>query len=100
MSHFEQIRDWAEQRNLIEGSNPQAQFLKLAEELGEVAECLAKGLPLDELKKELGDMLVVLTILAAQYGMSIDECAEAAYDKIRYRKGIMREGVFIREPDL
>lgn len=100
MNNFDLITQWASDRNLIEGSNPNAQFLKLAEELGEVAECLAKGLPLDELKKELGDMLVVLTILAAQYGLSIDECAEAAYEKIRHRKGVMREGVFIREPDL
>lgn len=96
---FKLIAQWAEDRNLIAGSNPQAQFLKLTEELGEVAECIAKDLPLDDIKKEFGDMLVVLTILAAQYNLSIDECAHAAYEKIKNRKGRMVNGVFIKEGD-
>ena len=96
---FTNIADWAKARNLIEGSTPQAQFIKLAEELGEVAECIAKGLSQDELKKELGDMLVVLTILAAQSGTDVEACAVAAYDKIKHRKGRMQDGIFIREAD-
>lgn len=100
MNSFEQIRQWAEDRNLIEGSAPEKQFLKLTEELGEVAECIAKGLPVDELKKEIGDMMVVLTILAAQYGLDANECAAAAYDKIKDRKGRMVDGVFVKEEDL
>ena len=96
---FANIADWAKARNLIEGSTPQAQFIKLAEELGEVAECIAKGLSQDELKKELGDMLVVLTILSEQHGLSTTECATAAYAKIKHRKGRMQNGVFIKEGD-
>ena len=96
---FTNIADWAKARNLIEGSTPQAQFIKLAEELGEVAECLAKGLPLDELKKEIGDMIVVLTILAAQSGTDVEACAVAAYDKIKHRTGRMVDGVFIKDGD-
>ena len=96
---FTNIADWAKARNLIEGSTPQAQFIKLAEELGEVAECISKGLSQDELKKELGDMLVVITILAEQYGLSTNECANAAYEKIKHRKGRMQDGIFIREAD-
>ena len=94
---FSNIADWAQARNLIVGSTPQAQFIKLAEELGEVAECIAKGLSQDELKKELGDMLVVIAILAEQHGLSTNECATAAYDKIKHRKGRMQDGIFIRE---
>lgn len=48
------ILQWAQDRNLILGSTKQAQFVKLAEELGEVAECISKAKPVDELKKELG----------------------------------------------
>ena len=33
---IKQIEQWAEERNLIEGSTPQKQFLKLAEEIGEL----------------------------------------------------------------
>lgn len=96
---FKKIAQWADARNLILGSTSQAQFLKLSEELGEVAACIAKQLPLEELKKEIGDMLVVLTIIAAQNNLSIEECAYAAYEKIKDRKGRMVDGVFIRDED-
>lgn len=96
---FKKIAQWADARNLILGSTSQAQFLKLSEELGEVAACIAKQLPLEELKKEIGDMLVVLTILAEQNNLSIEECATAAYEKIKDRKGRMVDGVFIKEGD-
>ena len=99
MTIFKKIEQWAEARNLINGATRQAQFMKLAEELGEVAECLAKGLPLDELKKEIGDMIVVLTILAAQSGTDVESCAVAAYDKIKHRTGRMVDGVFIKDGD-
>lgn len=93
------ILQWAQDRNLILGSTKQAQFVKLAEELGEVAECISKAKPVDELKKELGDMVVVLTILAGQAGTSLEACAEAAYEKIKHRKGRMVDGVFIKDGD-
>ena len=96
---FKQIEQWASDRNLIEGATRQAQFMKLAEELGEVAECLAKGLPVAELEKEIGDMIVVLTILAAQSGTDVESCAVAAYDKIKHRTGRMVDGVFIKDGD-
>lgn len=99
MMVFNNIKQWADDRNLIQGASKQAQFIKLAEELGEVAECIAKVLPVEETKKELGDMLVVITILAAQYGLSVDECANAAYEKIKHRKGRMVDGVFIKDGD-
>ena len=99
MTIFKQIEQWASDRNLIEGATRQAQFMKLSEELGEVAECLAKGLPLDELKKEIGDMIVVLTILAAQSGTDVESCAVSAYDKIKHRTGRMVDGVFIKDGD-
>ena len=99
MTAFDNIQRWANDRNLIQGASKQAQFIKPAEELGEVAECIAKSLPVEETKKELGDMLVVITILAAQHGLSVDECANAAYEKIKHRKGRMVDGVFIKDGD-
>ena len=33
---------WAEERNLIKGSNPESQMLKLMEEAGELASDIAK----------------------------------------------------------
>lgn len=44
-------------------------------------------------------MIVVLTILAAQNGLRFDDCAYAAYHKIKDRKGRMENGVFIKQGD-
>lgn len=96
---FENIRNWAKDRNLIEGSNPQAQFTKLIEEGGELATGISKkkiGLVMDG----IGDMVVVLTILAAQHNVTIEQCIAMAWDEIKDRKGKMIDGVFVKEADL
>lgn len=96
MSVFEKIEQWARDRNLIEGSNRQAQMLKLTEEVGELAHSVAKDKP-EEFRDAIGDCVVVLTILAAQGGVSIEHCIEGAYETIKDRKGRMIDGVFVRE---
>lgn len=77
MSEYYQrlVRQWAVDRNLIEGSTPEAQCIKLIEEYGELARGIAKK---DEalIKDSIGDTLVVCIILAAQLGsdsFSIDK---------------------------
>lgn len=92
------IRGWAHDRNLIEGSTPEKQFLKLMEEVGETASAQARG-NLDGIKDGIGDAFVVLTILAAQNGLNIADCVSAAWDEIKGRKGRMVDGVFIKEGD-
>lgn len=99
MTTFDKIRQWAHDRNLVEGSDRFRQMVKLAEEQGELAAGIAKGneaLVIDS----IGDMVVVLTILAAQSGVNIEACIDAAYDEIRHRKGRLVGGVFIKESDL
>lgn len=69
------VKQWAVDRNLIEGSKPEAQCVKLIEEYGELARGIAKK---DEalIKDSIGDTLVVCIILAAQLGsdsFSIDK---------------------------
>jgi hypothetical protein len=74
---FDLIRQWGSDRNLILGATPQAQFVKLCEEFGEVT----LGMEEDnyaEIKDGLGDTAVVLTILASQMGTTIEECFEYA----------------------
>lgn len=92
------IENWAEDRNLIIGSNPQAQMLKLTEEVGELAAAIAKRNE-DGVADGIGDCVVVLTILAKQCGMEIEDCINAAYEEIKDRKGQMVGGVFIKEGD-
>ena len=94
MTHFNLIRHWADARNLIQGSKPKDQFCKLMEEVGELAKSIAKNkCP----KDDIGDCVVVLTILAIQHGLTIEECIEHAYNEIKDRKGKMVDGVFVKE---
>lgn len=98
-SQFDLIRQWASSRNLILGSFPEAQMVKLMEEVGELAAGIARHKD-DAIKDGLGDAVVVLTILAAQCGMHLEDCIEAAWLEIKDRKGRMVDGVFIKEADL
>lgn len=98
MIYIPLIREWAHARNLIKGSTPEKQFIKLMEEAGEVAAALARNKQ-DELKDGLGDMFVVMTILAAQRGLDIEDCIARAYFEIKDRKGRMVDGIFRKEGD-
>ena len=148
------IRQWAHDRNIIEGLNPAGQFLKLVEEW---SEAFTSGNN-DLLKDGIGDSYVVLTIIAEMNGIKIEQVAydcidfddvgikylgelagniarkrditvslghcvsclhtmsesshllgacfdlaEAvsfAYHEIKDRKGIVKDGIFIKEQDL
>jgi NTP pyrophosphatase (non-canonical NTP hydrolase) len=94
MQTVDDIIEWAEARNLVEGSTPQAQMLKLTEEVGELAAAIARG---SDARDAIGDCFVVLTILAAQLESDIRFCAKLVYEEIKDRKGIMLDGVFVRE---
>lgn len=152
------IEQWAEDRNLIKGSDPLSQAMKLFSEAGELADNIGKGRCV---KDDIGDVLVVLTILTAQLGKSLSDfnfkglewaegsnkelvlvlfntlpeivgyahnaqffhiglfkraintlnaiaknhdtslfvCLDVAYNDIKTRKGIMHDGIFIKESD-
>lgn len=62
---IQQIEQWAEERNLIQGSTPEKQFLKLMEEFGELCGGIAKDKP-EIIKDSIGDCFVVLVILNKQ----------------------------------
>lgn len=96
MFYAELIRGWAEDRNLIEGSDIKSQFVKLIEEAGELANAIAKKNDI-EFADAIGDMVVVLTIMAAQNGMMIEDCIDNAWQEIKDRKGKMVDGIFIKE---
>lgn len=99
MTTFDKIRQWAEDRNLIGGATPAAQYQKLCEEVGE----LGRGLIEDNEELTLdaiGDVVVVLTIMASQLDLTIEQCIDAAYEEIKDRKGKMVNGIFVKEPNL
>ena len=145
------IEQWAEDRNIIKGSKPIDQAMKLFSEFGELADNVGKG---RDCRDDIGDVFVVLVIISKQLGLSIDdafdyagisagslkhavcglgatlhefieyqdqekltncieflecaateahvvfqECVQIAYDDIKDRKGLMHNGVFIKESD-
>lgn len=75
VSAVTKIVKWANDRNLIKGSAPSQQALKLVSEVGELAEATAS----DNREKQLdglGDCVVVAVIIAAQYGEDLVELAQ------------------------
>lgn len=92
------IRNWAIYRDLDEG-DPHKQFTKMVEEVGEVAEGLAKG-DLDKTIDGIGDVYVTLVILSMRLGVSIEQCVQTAYDEIKDRTGQLVNGVFVKSEDL
>jgi len=96
MLHADLIRQWAQDRNLIAGSDLKSQFVKLIEEAGELANAIAKH-DYAEFADAIGDMVVVLTIMAAQNGMQIEDCIDGAWQEIKDRKGKMVDGIFHKE---
>jgi NTP pyrophosphatase (non-canonical NTP hydrolase) len=95
---FSEIRNWALDRNLVTGSTPSVQLNKLMEEVGELASGINKR-NTEVVLDSIGDTIVVLTIMAAQYGIEVEKCIEMAYDTIKDRKGRMVGGMFIKEGD-
>ena len=149
------IEQWANDRNIIKGSKPIDQAMKLFSEFGELADNVGKG---RDCRDDIGDIFVVLTIMAKQtdsqinilslpslenlslkqyvvelgfalnnfvfacdtaseedgnldiaimslkriaalHNTTLEECVQIAYDDIKNRKGIMSNGVFIKESD-
>jgi uncharacterized 18.2 kDa protein in rep-hol intergenic region len=59
------IAQWAKDRNLILGSTPQKQFIKLMEEFGELCAGIARN-DKEKIKDSIGDCGVVIIILIEQ----------------------------------
>lgn len=157
---IKKIEQWAEDRNIIKGTKPIDQAMKLFSEFGELADNVGKG---RDCRDDIGDCAVVLTIIMAQcgpgfyayaenlkfisqyeikynvaqlgatigdfvsdiasnhqisdesddfiwciewlnvialqVGSSLSDCLQIAYNDIKDRKGIVSNGVFIKESD-
>lgn len=92
------VEEWAKAKGLDKAESSK-QFLKVVEELGEVASALVRGQE-EELKDGIGDVIVTLIILAQQQGLTVEECLAFAYDEIKNRTGKMVDGVFVKASDL
>lgn len=94
-----QVEYWASERGIDKPENATKQVMKAMEELGELSAGVNK---LDREKQidSLGDLQVVLIILAKQLGIDYIGALESAYDVIKNRTGKTVDGVFIKDEDL
>ena len=95
------VISWAHERGIFDpenGSSAVVQTSKLMEEVIELRdELLLNG---DGVELELGDCLVVLTLIAEFENTTLEQCLVAAYSKIKDRKGKMVKGKFVKAGDL
>ena len=91
------IKQWHRDRNLIDGATDKDQLAKLIQEMGELSDNICKG---KDIRDDIGDMIVVLINIAERNDVSITECIKTAWEDIKDRKGMMRDGVFVKQDDL
>ena len=94
------VLKWADDKGILENSDPKSQLLKTVSEVGELADAVNKG-NFEEFEDAMGDVLVTLIILNHLYhrgsGVTLENCLESAYDIISKRTGRMQGGVFVKD---
>lgn len=96
MTTEQKVITWATQKGIFTPDNLKNQTLKMVAEAGEVADAVLKG-DEDEVKMEIGDVLVTLTLLCGMQGYCMEDALQLAYNKIKDRKGKTVGGTFIKE---
>lgn len=84
---------------IVKPENAKTQFMKVSEELGELAEGINKDRP-QQVKDSLGDVLVTLILLAEDLNLNLLDCLNSAWNEIKDRKGEVKNGSFVKESDL
>lgn len=129
MKIYKKIKEWHKLRNLIDDSTDNAQFVKLMEETIEVYAAIRPNIPAPQLAGELigmitelrhknrikmvsvkeakdaladglGDMQVVQVNIAERNGLDLKECVKGSYKEIKDRKGLSKNGIYVKYEDL
>lgn len=88
------ITQWHHDRNLIDGATDKDQLAKLIQEMGELSDNICKG---NDIRDDIGDMLVVMINIMERNNITMEECLAVAYMDIKDRKGKMIDGIFVKE---
>lgn len=92
----EQILDWGVQKGILPHAEPLAQLDKTKEEVGELELAIYEH-DIDEVKDAIGDIYVTITMQAEAWGLTMEQCVQAAYDVIKHRTGKMVDGKFVKD---
>jgi hypothetical protein len=90
------VIEWAKDRLIFEQSSSLGQCDKLLEEYQELLDAVRSN-DLDNIVDGIGDMMVVLTMIAHLNNKDLFTCYAAAYLSIKDRKGKMINGLFVKE---
>lgn len=91
---FDKVALWGKEKGI---DNIDKQTVKLIEEVGELATEICRGRYDSKATEDaLGDIGVVWVILADLLGYDAVECLELAYNEIKDRKGVTKDGGFIK----
>lgn len=115
---IQKVIQWANDRNIIQGSSAIKQLDKTSEEFNELQRALAQwylvghlnvergfhnyDLEADtekEVRDAYGDILVTLIIAAAMDEIDLEDCLAQAWDTIKDRKGRLVNGLFVKETE-
>jgi NTP pyrophosphatase (non-canonical NTP hydrolase) len=95
------VIEWARERGIFAESTEMTRYKKMAEEFEEFTDELIPThvgeRDMDKVKLEAGDVLVTLINILHPLGLDLETCLQAAYVKIKDRKGKMVNGTFVRE---
>ena len=93
---IENVKQWGDDKGLIKPENAPKQFMKIVEELGEIARADIKSNEA-EVEDGIGDVFVTVILYALMKGKDPKECLNIAWNEIRDRKGKLVDGSFIKE---
>jgi uncharacterized protein YabN with tetrapyrrole methylase and pyrophosphatase domain len=95
MTIWERVRNWGKLRG-IDGVDSQTQYQRFLQEAVEIHDAMIKH-DKKEIVDAIGDTIVTLINLANTYNLKAEDCLDAAFSVIEYRKGLTTDkGDFIR----
>lgn len=100
MSEFKSLErkvlEWANDKGILQKSNPLKQHDKTQEEVDELLQAL-KDNDQDEIIDAIGDITVTLIIQSELNGLNFLNCVQSAYNVISKRTGKMIDGIFVKD---
>lgn len=94
-----QVRDWAEERNITTGGGTGlGQAKKSNEEVMELMLAIEQNRA-EDVKDAVGDILVTLIIQCEFWDFTLEDALEHAWEQIKDRRGTMINGQFVKEGD-
>lgn len=94
MKRFDDVRQWGAKRG-IDGASFQMQFQRVLQEVVEIHDAYNKE-DMHEVSDAIGDTIVTLINLAKTVNMKAEYCLDGAFGVIEFRKGINKNGDFVR----